>query len=80
MANPPRSQRNQRRRGPRNASLVGVLGGESGGRTCVSTTRPRYTRVCRCGTRGSLELRLWWALRGSNPRPSPCKGEEEVLV
>ena len=21
-----------------------------------------------------------WALRGSNPRPSPCKGEEEVLV
>jgi hypothetical protein len=20
-------------------------------------------------------LRMWWVLRGSNPRPSPCKGD-----
>ena len=26
------------------------------------------------------DQRKWWALRVSNPRPSPCKGEEEVLV
>jgi transposase InsO family protein len=27
------------------------------------------------GARGS-----WWALRGSNPRPSPCKGETNLQV
>ena len=32
------------------------------------------------GRRGRLTCGNWWALRVSNPRPSPCKGEEEVLV
>ena len=30
--------------------------------------------------RHASDQRKWWALRVSNPRPSPCKGEEEVLV
>ena len=28
----------------------------------------------------ALQCFCWWALRESNPRPSPCKGETNVLV
>ena len=36
---------------------------------------------CREERHSAAELQVSrWALRGSNPQPSPCKGEEEVLV
>src|SRR5688572_3720192 len=56
--------------------------------THVSAFQPTVLRratehAFRVGVTGQQALRCMafrWALRESNPRPSPCKGEKEVLV
>src|ERR1700722_7266332 len=52
--------------------LAQVLSGNGG----VDGTRTRDPRRDRpVFYPAELPLRCWWVLRGSNPRPSPCKGD-----
>ena len=47
---------------------------------CLARRRAGGATATVCGNKCAPQPVSWWALRESNPRPSPCKGETNLLV